>query len=262
MKLLKAYFIQGFKNNTVYKINYIMGLIGAFVKLFITVAIWKALYSGNDSIDGISFDMLTTNFIIAIGLESVFSFNDFAVQSKVNDGSIAMEFIKPVDYRINLLATEIGNILFRLITNFIPIFVLATILLGIKRPASATCLILFMISIVLGFVILWAISFIVKMTTFWILNVWSVSVLKGVLISAFSGVALPIWFLPENVIRILKYTPFQSIYFYPIQIYLGNIGYDDVAKIYFNQLIWIVILFVWGNTMWLKGRKRLIVQGG
>lgn len=262
MRLFFEYIKLGFKSNTVYKINYIMGLIGAFIQLFITVAIWKALYAGAYEISGISFGMLTTNFIISIGLQNAFSFDDFAVQSKVNDGTIVNEFIKPVDYRVSLLAQDIGNIMFKLITNFMPIVLIAVLFIGIEKPHSIVMLVMFLVSICLGFIILWGLSMIVKMSTFWILNVWSVSVLKGVLVSVFSGITLPIWFLPQSVISILKYTPFESIYFSPIQIYLGNVSNDELLIIFLKQLIWALVLFGIGNCMWNLGRKRLIVQGG
>ena len=100
------------------------------------------------------------------------------------------------------------------------------------------------------------------MTTFWILNVWSVSVLKGVIISVFSGITLPIWFLPEGITNLLKFTPLESIYFMPLQIYWGQVTSYDILTTYLIQIMWAVVLFSIGNIMWKFGRKRLIVQGG
>lgn len=262
MKLIWAYIKIGFKNNTIYRANYLLGLVGAFIQLFITMAIWKALYGTEDVINDISFKMLTTNFVFSIGLQNAFAFNDFGVQSKYNDGSIAMEFIKPVDYRLSLLATDMGNIAFNVLTKFVPVLIISVFVFGIKMPNSVHEFLLFIISILFGFLILWAISFIVNMTTFWIINVWSVSVLKGVFISVFSGITLPIWFLPDNVINIIKYTPFEAIYFSPIQIYLGQLDINSIVTVFIKQLFWIVVLVTIGNVMWMRGRKRLIVQGG
>ena len=262
MKLIIKHIQIGFKRNTVYRINYLMGIIGTFIQLFITVAIWKALYGPHVEINGISFGMLTTNFIISIGLQHAFSFNDFAVQSKVNDGSIAVEFVRPVDYRVSLLASELGEIAFKLITNFIPIVIVGILLFGIEMPQSIAHFALFLCSVVLGFLILWSLSMIVKMSTFWVMNVWSLSVLKGVLISVFSGITLPIWFLPQNVVNLLRFTPFESIYFSSLQIYLGRIAGNEIGLVLLKQLLWGVALFMVANLMWAMGRKRLIVQGG
>lgn len=262
MKLIWAYIKIGFKNNTIYRANYLLGLAGAFIQLFITLAIWKSLYGCDDVVNGVSFRMLTTNFVFAIGLQNAFSFNDFSVQDKYNDGSIAMEFLKPVDYRLSILATDMGNIAFRVLTNFVPVLITSIFVVGIKAPHSIYEFLFFLISIFCGFLILWAISFIVNMTTFWIINVWSVSVLKGILISVFSGITLPIWFLPDNILKIIKYTPFESIYFSPIQMYLGQLSNDEIMNMFIKQLFWFTFLASVGNIMWMRGRKRLIVQGG
>lgn len=262
MKLIWAYIKIGFKNNTIYRANYLLGLVGAFIQLFITLAIWKALYGGDNVVNDISFKMLATNFVLAIGLQNAFAFNDFGVQGKYNDGSIAMEFIKPVDYRLSLLATDMGNIAFKVLTNFVPVLITSIFVVGIQAPHSICEFLLFLISIILGFLILWAISFIVNMTTFWIINVWSVSVLKGILISVFSGITLPIWFLPDSVLKIIKYTPFESIYFSPIQMYLGQLASNEIMNVFIKQLFWFAVLATIGNIMWMRGRKRLIVQGG
>ena len=262
MGVILAYIKLGFKNNTIYRVNYLLGLIGAAIQLFITIAIWRALYNGQDVIDGISFSMITTNFVFTIGLQNAFTFNDFEVQSKVNDGSIALDFIKPVDYQMNLLATDVGNIIFNIMVKFVPIFILAFFVVGIEKPASLISFICFVVSVIFGFSILWSLTYIVRMTTFWILNVWSVSVLKGVIISVFSGITLPIWFLPEGITNLLKFTPLESIYFMPLQIYWGQVTSYDILTTYLIQIMWAVVLFSIGNIMWKFGRKRLIVQGG
>lgn len=262
MKVFLAFFKQGFKSNSIYKVDYLLGILGACIQIVITVAIWRALYAGANSMDGISFRMLTTNFVLSIGLSYVFSFNDYAVQGKLYDGTIAMELLRPMDYRIGLLANDIGNIFFKLITNFIPIFLIAIFGIGIKGPVNLKCFVLFLLSVLLGFFILLGLSFIVKMTTFWIMNVWSVSVLKGLLISVFSGMTLPLWFMPQSIIRIIRFTPLDSIYFNPIQLYFNQMNVNDSIFSFIKQIIWIIILFAIGNIMWHYGRKRLVVQGG
>lgn len=262
MKVFFAFFKQGFKSNSIYKADYFLGILSACIQIFITVAIWRALYAGADSMDGISFRMLTTNFVLSIGLSYVFSFNDYAVQGKLYDGTIAMELLRPMDYRVGLLANDIGTICFKLITNFVPIFLIAIVGIGINGPVDLSSFLLFLFSVLLGFFILLGLSYIVKMTTFWIMNVWSVSVLKGVFISVFSGITLPLWFMPKSVLRVIQFTPLDSIYFNPIQLYFNQMNADEIMFCFLKQIIWIVILFAIGNMMWHYGRKRIVVQGG
>ena len=60
-------------------------------------------------------------------------------------------------------------------------------------PMSITAIPPFCVSIVLGFAVLWAISTIVQMTAFWIVNVWSIATIKNVVVNVLSGAFLPLW---------------------------------------------------------------------
>jgi ABC-type uncharacterized transport system permease subunit len=115
--------------------------------------------------------MVATNFVLAQGLGNAFVFNDFAVQRKLSDGSIAMDMLRPISFRLSLLADNLGNILFTLLTRFAPTVVIACLFVGIVPPVSIGAVFLFCISTALGFAVLWAISTVVQMSAFWIINV-------------------------------------------------------------------------------------------
>ena len=60
----------------------------------------------------------------------------------------------------------------------------------------------------------------------------------------------------------ISFTPFESIYFTPVQIYLGELSGMNMLSEMAIQLLWIVILGVIANVFWKKGVKKLVVQGG
>lgn len=251
-----------FSNNMAYRFDYIMGIFNTCLQFFIFWCIYKSLYGTTTEIDGITFPMVTTNFILSLGLSNAFQIDDLFIQQKVGDGSIVNEFLKPVNFKIRLLAENLGNIMFKLIFNFLPAFIIASCLVEIEKPASLLGLILFIISAILGFFVLWQISFIVQMTSFWIINVWSISTIKNVFVNVLSGAMLPLWFMPSSIMKIISFTPFDSIYFTPIRLYLGDIQNGDILFNFARQIIWIGILYIIGDVMWRFGQKKLIVQGG
>ena len=73
---------------------------------------------------------------------------------------------------------------------------------------------------------------------------------------------IPLWFMPEGVKRVLEFLPFSSIYFTPVQIYLGQLTYGEIALKCGIQILWIVLIYLLGDFLWRKGQKKLIVQGG
>ncbi len=262
MSTYLGYFKIAFHNNTVYRVEYLLGILNTCLQIFISCTIWKVLYGGQPEVKGITYAAVATNLIIALGLSNAFSLNDFSIQQKIGDGSIAMELLKPIDLRISLLAGNLGEIIFKLLTNFIPSVIFAALFIGILPPAGVVAVIFFVISVVLGFAILWTISTIIQMTAFWIINVWSVSTIKNVIINILAGASLPLWFMPEYIKKFIQYTPFDSIYFVPVKIYMGKISDGDILFYYGKQIMWFVLLYTIGFLMWQRGKRRIVVQGG
>lgn len=257
-----AYFKQNFKAHVVYRIEWILGIVNSIIQIFISIILWKTLYAGSDSIKGIDFSIITTNFIISLGLSHVLETNDFAIQRKLNDGSIANELLKPIDFRKILLANTLAEISFKFISNFIPTCIIAVICFGILPPAGIYHFLLFLISILLGFFVIWSLSLIVQMTAFWIINVWSISTIKNVLVKVFSGALLPLYFMPVSLMKVIEFTPFDSIYHIPLQIYLGRLETGVIILSMIKQLLWGLVLYLISLFMWYKGCKNVILQGG
>ena len=47
--------------------------------------------------------MVTTNFIISLGLTNAFSKNEMFLQDKIKQGTIANELLKPVNFKFRML---------------------------------------------------------------------------------------------------------------------------------------------------------------
>lgn len=257
-----AYGRKAFLNRSAYRFDHLMSIVSTLLQFFIFYEIYRALYGGAESIDGITLKAVATNFVLSMGLGSVFSIDDFFLPNKIWDGSIATELLRPISFKGRMIAENGGNAFFNLIFKFIPVLIVAIIFPGICAPAGVLNVMLFAVSALLGFGILFAISFVVQMTAFWIINVWSLSTIKKVFVNVLSGSMIPLWFMPEWMKGVLTFTPFSSIYFTPVQIYLGELTIPQIAGKCLIQLIWILLIFLLGEILWRKGQRKLIVQGG
>lgn len=257
-----AYGKKCFLNRSAYRFDNIISIVSTCMQFVVFWEIYKALYGVNTEIDGITMSMVTTNFILSMGLEAVFTPDDYFLPNKIWDGSIATEFLRPISFKGRMIAENAGGAVFNLLFRFIPVLLLALFTVGMMPPASPDMLILFILSAVLGFGVLWTISFAVQMTAFWLINIWSLITMKNVLIKIFSGAMIPLWFMPDGIKAALNFMPFSSIYFTPVQIYLGQLSYGEIAFKCGVQIVWIVLIYLLGNILWKKGQRKLIVQGG
>lgn len=253
---------KSFSNKMVYKFDYIVGIISTSLTYVIFVCIYKALYSGAEEVNGITFSMVTTSFVLSLCLSNVYTFNDEFIEKKLKDGSIANEFLKPVNFRGRILFENLGENFFNICFNFLPVFLIASFFSDVQNPNSIKSFILFIISAILGYLILWEISFIVQALAFWMYRVWGIATIKDVVIYIFSGSAIPLWFMPDWVLNFIKLTPFDSIYFTPVKLYLGQISSNDFIFNLGRQSLWIAILYIIGEILWKYGEKKVVVQGG
>lgn len=257
-----AFAKKSFLEKSAYRFNHWMGIFNTCLQIFIFWGIYKALYGGRAEVDGITLSAVTTNFILSMGLGAAFSVNDNFLSSKIRDGSISNELLRPVSFKGRMLAENIGSAAFGLLFHFVPALLLAALTIGMQAPAGAGMFVLFLASALLGFGVLWTISFAVQMAAFWLINIWSLMTIKNVCLNVLSGSMLPLWFMPEWMRGVIKFTPFSSIYFTPVQIYLGQLSLGQIVQKCAVQAVWIVLIYLLGNLLWVRGQRKLVIQGG
>jgi len=239
-----------------------MGILNTLLNFLVYWCIYKALYAGAAEVDGITFSMVATNFIISLGLTNAFSKNEMFLHDKIKQGTIANELLKPVNFRMRMMFEDMGDGFFKVVFNFLPAVIISLLFTQLQPPAGVLNLILCLISTVLGYLVLWNISFIIQTWSFWLFSVWGIVTVKNAVINILSGALLPLWFMPQPVLDFIKFTPFDSIFFTPVQLYLGQLNGADILFNFARQIIWIVILYFIGDIFWKRGLKKLVVQGG
>lgn len=262
MRRYLAYTRQAFLAKSAFRFDNSMRIVDTCLKVFIFWCIYQALYGGRNEIDGITFEMVMTNFILSIGLGSAFYLDEGYLPYRINNGSIGTELLKPISFRGILLASDLGNICFCLLFEFVPAIIVAVLSVGMNKPHSVEAFAAFLISVLLGFLVLWTLNFIFQSLSFWLINIWSLQTIKNVFVNVLSGAMIPLWFMPDWMQGFIQFTPFSSIYFEPVKIYLGQQTGIDILISFIRQGCWIVVLAVIGELIWRRGIRRLVIQGG
>ncbi len=256
------YFLHCFKKHFAYRFDYVAGIMGTLVQIFVYTAIWKSLYAGRASMEGIDLATVSTNLVLCLGLSNAFMLDDFIIMRKIRSGDIANELLRPVSYGGLVLAENAGNAAFRLLSNFLPALGISLLYIPVIPPSSVTNLLLSLLGLCMGFVILSGISYLVSLCSFWVINVWSISTIKNVIVGVFSGLLIPLWFMPEPILRVVRLTPLESIYFFPVSLYLGKSPPSEILPSFFRQASWALVIYVAAALLWSRAARRLVVQGG
>lgn len=262
MRAYVEFAVKKFQDKLAYRLDFFMGIINTAIMIVVFLCIYKALYGGAAQVDGITYRMVATNFVITLGLSNAFGYDEMLLEHKIHDGSITGEFLKPVSFMLRLLAENVGEGVFKIIFNFVPALLFTMLYMNLCPPKSVLSLVVMFCSVALGYLILWLISFIIQTWSFWLLSVWGIITIKNVFVNILAGTLLPLWFMPAALRKVISFTPFESIYFTPVRIYLGELDNAEILCSIAVQIMWIAVLGVIANLFWKKGVRKLVVQGG
>jgi ABC-2 type transport system permease protein len=253
---------RSFQNNLVYRLDYIAGVLNAIVMIFVNISIWKAVNEDGDSIESIQLQILVTYIVLSFLMQLIYTMDEYIVENKVRSGTISMDLLKPINFRLYLFSMHLGTLAFRIIMQFIPAFIVSAYIFRILPVFSLQMFFYFLLSAIMGYLILYNLNYIVWMSTFWFYWSFSLVTIKDALIMVLSGALVPLWFMPTWLTDIIAFTPFGYIFSTPILIYLGMMPESDIFDNLTRQFVWIVILFLVGKGLWLMAKNKLVIQGG
>lgn len=256
------------KRQMAYKGAFYLFILCTLFGSFINYYLWMAIYgsSSNGIIGGLTqgemviyvFMSYITSNMVMIGISE-------DVSMDVVKGTVAMNLIKPIDYRMSLIFTAFGSMCYRFFAPCIFIWVGLEIYrvqaLGMS-VVSPVNIILFLISLAFSFMIYTLFDFCFGMIAFFTTYIFGISMVKDALLSFVTGQLIPLSFFPGIAQKVFDFLPFSSMVYSPVMIYLDKYSYSELAFVLLRQVVWIVILYVLGSFIWKRVTKRLIVLGG
>ena len=207
-------------------INYRMSLavmvFGNLLYLTLIYFVWKAIFasSGSDVVNGMTFESTMIYLVLATAL---FNFMEMYIVWEmgrdIQSGKIALNLIRPMEYRNYLFWSVSGSLVVNFVFTFIPTFIIVllvtkgTIGLGIN-------LVYFMIAVILAVVINYEIDFIVGTICLYTESIWGINIMKQAVVTLLSGATIPLAFFPDKLRTVIDYLPFRVIYDTPFTLLL------------------------------------------
>lgn len=253
----------GLRERFAYRIRFFANMFGAVLNLVVLWFVWNSIYaaSGAESINGFTLPVMLTYVVVSTFIWPLtFSDIEFIFQDDVLSGSICTDMTKPVSYPLFRTFKAFSNVLMNLLTNSLPIFLVAIFLLNIAMPVNPLA---FIITLALGFLVDYLLSFLTGMWVFWSSGrVWGIRLSRQIISQILSGALIPLYFFPNWLAEITSFLPFQTFFHIPISIYLGKITGIDIIYSIGIQLFWIGLLGLICYLVWKKAERKVIVHGG
>lgn len=270
-KWLRTYLpftLNELKTQMAYKGAFYLFMLIELFSAFIGYFLWMAIYGSTDqnTLGGLTQnEMIVYVFMTHVATQIAMISIDEWIADDVEAGSVAMNLIKPIDYRTSLLARALGDLIYRFAVP--SVFVWARLELyriyALKMPFTGwRTIFLFLISCIMSFFIYTLFDFCFGMIAFVTSYSLGLFMSKTALLSFLTGQLIPLTFFPELVQKVFGILPFSSMIYTPVMIYLGKYSGQEMAAMLVRQAFWIVVLYVAGSLGWKKVTKRMVVLGG
>ncbi|MDE6909432.1 MAG: ABC-2 family transporter protein [Lachnospiraceae bacterium] len=256
------------KRQLAYKGAFYLFILVHLFGSFISYYLWMAIYGSSEKavIGGLTQEeMVVYVFMVYVTGSVVTASISTMVSEDVVKGTVAMNLIKPIDYRLSLIAMASGNMVYRFLVPSVFIWIGLEIykikVLGLA-PVTIAGIFLYLISGVMSFLIYVLFDFCFGMLAFFTTYIFGMRMAKDALLSFLTGQLIPISFFPDAMQRVFDFLPFSSMVYTPVMIYLGKYTGQTLAFMLLRQAAWVVLLYVLGSLIWRQVTRRLVVLGG
>lgn len=261
----------------VWKLRFIAGMqyraaaaAGILTQLFfglIFIMVYVAFYSQSGAEQPISLEEV----VAYIWLQQIFlSFimlwlRDNEIFALITDGNIAYELCRPCQlysfWFAKLTAMRISSAALRCFPVLLVVFFLPAPY-ALPLPASPAAFALFIAALLLGLLLIVAISMLMYISVFWTMSPVGSSLMISVAGEFLAGVIIPVPLMPDWMQTIAYLLPFRWTTDFPFRIYTGHIPLPEAASGIGVQLLWIAVLAAAGVRLMNRALRRVVVQGG
>lgn len=250
------------KTAMMYRLSVFIDMLSAVLAFFVQMTLWQALLSGQASGTTTAWSMVP--YIIIVYFISTFTSINIAVtiENSIRDGSILYYLVRPVNYRKYLLCQLLGQNAFKACLNTLILFCISALIYGVYLTESPLLLFYFSVSMGLGILLMFEITYVCGLLAFWLGRTWFVEWFLQAFTIFFGGSAVPLWFYPEFLQKLSLCLPFRYVSYEAINIYLGKYSLEMCCSKILISLLWLAALWLVGRLMWRAAQKRIEINGG
>lgn len=252
-------FKTSLKEYFVYRLNFILWRFRMFLSILIPIFLWSSVYETNE----IQKKYIVSYFLIFHFLYSfVYATRTHEIAENIRSGEIINLLVKPMSFFkyhfIRDLADKALNTFFALIEVFLIYIFIGKNYFFINQNINFFVLFYF---IFIGLFINFFVSLIFSFIGFVSPEYWAPRFLFMVITNLFSGLFIPLNFLPDKIYYALIYTPFPYFSYISTQLLIGRLNIEILNKSLYISIFWVILLGFFAIFIWKKSLKSFSFWG-
>ncbi|MBO0651584.1 ABC-2 family transporter protein [Streptomyces triculaminicus] len=266
MRLYAAVAAGGFRRYATYRTATAAGVFTNTVFGFIVASTYIALWNerphlgGYDRAQALTFVWVSQALLASASLLGG-GFQE-ELQDRIRSGDIAVDLYRPVDLQAWWLASDLGRAAFQLLGRGVVPLAVGALAFELALPADPVTWLSFLLSVLLGLVVGFALRYLVALCSFWLLDGAGAGMLSALLCMFFSGTLLPLNVFPGAFGEVARTLPWAAMLQVPVDVLLERHRGTGLAAALAFQAVWAAVLLAAGRLLQSAATRKVVVQGG
>ena len=264
----------------IYRGDFALGTLMRFLPIITQIFLWSAIFMavGGGDMQGQEIKGFTIHTMIAYYLLTMMSraFSSMpglasGVALQVRNGEIKKFLIQPIDMVGFLLLNRVAHKLVYYVVALVP-FIFVFWLCGnyfsehFQHSAaswpSSNRLVVFILSLVFGFLLGFFLEICIGLISFWFLEVTSLLFIYMLMNFFLSGHMFPLDLLPDSARMVVDWLPLKYLAYFPAAIFLGLVPEDRLWAQLAVEVAWVLFFILASRWMLARGLQRYSGFGG
>lgn len=231
-----------------WRVRLVLSLVTAYF-------LWTAVFGQHQELFGYTRDKMLAYIFISWVIQSlVLSSRSIDLAGIINSGDLSNILIKPLSNLKYWFFRDIADKALNLLFSAGELAVLFLILRpAIEWPSLVNLGILAIFVLPLATILYYFINYLFGLFGFWTPQVWAPRFLLFVILQFVAGSLFPLDVLPVGLQRVLDWTPFPYLIYFPTQVFLERIGEIGIIKGIVVTAVWMAIFYLIVKLVWKKG---------
>ena len=254
---------RSMQNSMAYRVSFIVNMSASVFYILAMFFLWRAIYAHRTSLAGYSWNDMKAYLLVSFLSSTMLSwYSESRMSSRILDGSVAMELLKPIDFQAARLAETAGTTVFEGGVSAVLVTIVLIVYAGVMTPHSLAAWIAFILSFAVSVLIKFGVVYISSLFCFWTSSGFGVAWARAAITNLLSGALIPLAFFPPWLRTVAYLLPFQGIVNAPASIYLGQATGTAVWDTLLVQVFWCVVLSFLGRFVWRFAVRKVTIFGG
>lgn len=184
------------------------------------------------------------------------------VGNDINSGMLSNQLLLPISFFGRLIAREVAD---KFMNGFLSVIEIVALLLIIQPtivvPSNVSAVVITIGVILLSFVLHFTISLLISMAGFWTNEVWGLRFIFFIFLESLTGALVPLDLFPAQIAKVLFYTPFAYMFYFPLKVYLQQVSTAQIIEGVAVMSVWAIILSGICMVVWRVGLTKYQGEG-